>query len=332
MPTTTKHSTPLAALHFLAFLARLPFFLAYAALYLLVLHNVPLPAVLRKASLWTLMSIPFIWWGDLRVDGQARGHVHKSRVPNGRCIIVANYTSPIDALYLATVFDPIFTISYPDTRKVRQVGLLRAIAHALSSTQFEHHPSSAEAEGDSDDDDDGSLTTLSQIISRNPKRTIVVFPEAATTNGKGVLPLTPSILDAPETVPIYPVSIRYTPPEVTTPVTGPAAWPAFLYNLLSQFTICIRVRVADKVFNGTQSNKVNGVGNNGGQSIFGGSERDGGLRNRDVAVVAGGSLSREEQVFLDQMGDTLARLGRSKRVGLTLQDKEAFVAAWKHKR
>ena len=38
-------------------------------------------------------------------------------------------------------------------------------------------------------------------------------------------------------------------------------------------------------------------------------------------------LSSDEQRVLDRIGEALARLSRVKRVGLTLKDKEAFVAA-----
>jgi hypothetical protein len=36
----------------------------------------------------------------------------------------------------------------------------------------------------------------------------------------------------------------------------------------------------------------------------------------------------EEQQLLDRVGEALARLGRVKRVGLTLRDKKRFLAAW----
>jgi hypothetical protein len=35
---------------------------------------------------------------------------------------------------------------------------------------------------------------------------------------------------------------------------------------------------------------------------------------------------------LDRVAEALARLGRAKRVGLTLEDKKRFVAAWSKRR
>jgi hypothetical protein len=43
-------------------------------------------------------------------------------------------------------------------------------------------------------------------------------------------------------------------------------------------------------------------------------------------------LNGEEQKLLDWIGEALARLSRVKRVGLTLEDKAAFVKAWSGKR
>jgi hypothetical protein len=40
----------------------------------------------------------------------------------------------------------------------------------------------------------------------------------------------------------------------------------------------------------------------------------------------------EEQKLLDRVGEALARLGRVKRVGLTLKEKKAFVALWATRR
>ena len=53
-------------------------------------------------------------------------------IPGPGSIIAASSTSPIDALYLAAIFDPVFTISYPTTRLVQPTSLLSAILRALA--------------------------------------------------------------------------------------------------------------------------------------------------------------------------------------------------------
>lgn len=312
LPATTPSSTVSAVLRVFLFLFRLPIFLTYAGFYFLFLHHLPLPVVGRKLLLWGFMSIPGIWWVDLQLDGVKRGALSQqpaSRVPHPQSIIAANFTSPLDALYLAAVFDPIFTISYPGTRKVRRIGLVQAMWIALSPAQLSPAPSPPTG-----------LTDLRALLDRNPGRVIAVFPECATTNGKGILPLSSSLLTVPSDTAIFPVSMRYTPPDVTTPVPG--AWPAFLWKLLSRPTHCIRVRIAEGMHNTSAASN----GTSGHDSSSSISSPPTPLTGDDDNATV------EERRMLDRVADALARLGRAKRVGLTIRDKKAFVEAWKKAR
>lgn len=289
------------------FFLRLPFFVGFAGFYFLFLHHLPLPSVARKLLLWGVMGIPGVWWVDLQLDGVKRGSLSQqpaSRVPHPRSIIAANFTSPLDALYLAAVFDPVFTASYPGTRKVRRIGLVQAMWLALSPSQLSPPPTSG-------------LTDLRALLERYPGRVFVVFPECATTNGKGILPLSPSLLTAPSDAAIFPLSMRYTPPDVTTPVPG--ALGLFMWKLLSRPTHCIRVRIAEGMYNTSGTSHGQRSGNEGGTSTS----------SSSPARTAGDDdLTPEEQKTLDRVADALARLGRAKRVGLTIQDKKNFVEAW----
>ncbi|KAK5660166.1 hypothetical protein OQA88_13635 [Cercophora sp. LCS_1] len=303
LPALTPSSKIFATVRIFLFLLRLPLFLSYTALYLLFLHHLPLPSFIRKLLLWGIIAIPGIWWVDLQLDGVKRGSLSQqpaSRVPHPCSVIAANFTSPLDALYLAAVFDPIFTISYPHTRKVRHVGLLGAIWAALSPAQLASDPSPK------------GLTDLRALLEKYPDRVVAVFPECATTNGKGILPLSPSLLAVPSDAAIFALSMRYTPPDVTTPVPG--AWGRFLWKLLSRPTHCIRVRIAEGMYNTSVATN--------GTSRHEGSERGEGAEGS-------GDLTMEEQRMLDRVADALARLGRAKRVGLTVGDKRNFVDAWK---
>ncbi|KAI2467921.1 hypothetical protein F4781DRAFT_288925 [Annulohypoxylon bovei var. microspora] len=306
IPSTTPTSAVSTLLHGAIFLFRLPFFLSYSAFFFLFLDHLPsflIPQVARKLLLWTLLGIPGIWWVDLQLDGVKRGSLSQqpsSRFPGNarRSIIAAQFTSPIDALYLAAIFDPIFTISYPGTRKVQRVSLFRAILLALAPPTLSPRSNS-------------NLTTLRALVEQNPHRVVAVFPEMSTTNGKGVLPFSPSLLSAPADAHIFPVSMRYTPPDITTPVPG--AYGSFLWNLLSRPTHLIRVRIAEGVANDS------GAATNGdtpADDCGGGDEVD------------GERLTGEEQALLDKIAEALARLARNKRVGLTLRDKAAFIEAW----
>jgi 1-acyl-sn-glycerol-3-phosphate acyltransferase len=155
---------------------------------------------------------------------------------------------------------------------------------------------------------------------------IVVFPECTTTNGKGILPLSPSLLNVPSTTKIFPINLRYSPPDITTPVPG-RYW-SFLWNLLSQQTHCIRVRIAEAVYNTAKPGDVSSEKKDKYLVNFldlpeEDSDTSSGMKKRVV--------NAEEQKVLDQVGEALARLGRVKRVGLTVKDKAAFVGAWSKK-
>lgn len=252
-----------------------------------------------------MMAIPGIWWVDLQLDGVKRGTLAvqpRDRFPHPGSVITANFTSPIDAVYLAAIFDPIFTVSYPGTRKVQRVGLLGAVLAALTPVTTAP-PANVK------------LIDLSDLLHDNLDRIITVFPECGTTNGKAILPFSPSILQTPADVHIFPVSLRYAPPDVTTPI--PSQWFRFLWNLLSRPTTCIRVRVAVGQFN--TSARANGVGDAGPSDVR--------LRNMPVPG-APSVVSAEEQRVLDRIGEALARLSRAQRVSLTIKEKATFVKAY----
>lgn len=298
------HVTPVSAIarlwHLLVFSFRLPIFVFYAGCYFLLLTHLPLPVVFRKLLLWGMLGIPGIWWVDLQLDGVKRGHLHEQpagRVPQPGSIIAAQFTSPIDALYLAAIFDPIFTVSYPGTQKVHRISLLGAIFLALGPVQLE--PPNRQ-----------NLVTLRQLRERYPHRVIAVFPECSTTNGKGLLPFSTSLLGAPTDAKIFPISLRYTPQDITTPIPG--TYYTFIWNLLSRPTHCIRVRIAEPV---TSKSEL-------------GSDVEDWDSDHDTLDGEEEPATPEGRKLLDHIAETLARLARNKRVGLTLRDKAAFVDAW----
>lgn len=311
IPHAPPSSTAAKVLHLTLFVFRLPILLFYIAFAFVFLPL--LPHALQKLLTWGFLGIAWIFWGDLQLDGVKRGSLSQQppdRMPGAQhppaAVIAASFTSPVDAVYLAAVFDPVFTISYPHSRRVRRVGLWRALWHALSPAQLRTAPPTGA---------DDKLTTVGELVARYPKRVIAVFPECATTNGSGILPFSPSLLTVPGDVKIFPVSIRYTAPDITTPVPG--AWWQFLWRLLSRPTHVMRIRIADAVYN--TASMVNGLGESSGI------EGRGGARARGDGV----DVSVEEQRVLDRVAETLARLGRNKRVGLTVTDKANFVEAWK---
>ncbi|KAK8137250.1 hypothetical protein PG984_005190 [Apiospora sp. TS-2023a] len=302
IPHKTPTSTTSLALHALIFAFRLPLFLFYSAVYFLFLSHLPLPVFARKLLLWGMLGIPGIWWVDLQLDGVKRGSLSQqppNRVPHPGSVIAAQFTSPVDAIYLAAIFDPVFTVSYPGTTKVRQVSLLSAILLAL-----------------------GPLVSLRRVVEQNPDRCVVVFPECSTTNGKGILPFSPSLLSAPMDAPLFPVSMRYTPQDITTPVPG--AYLGFLWNLLSRPTHLIRVRIAEAVTN----RDIAGSSADSSREMSRVNSSESSDDDDDYFGPGEEKPTPDQYRVLDRVGEALARLGRNKRVGLTLKDKAAFIEAW----
>ncbi|PHH90647.1 hypothetical protein CDD83_3052 [Cordyceps sp. RAO-2017] len=305
LPVSTPLSAVSAVTHSLLFFFRLPFFLTYALAYFIIFHHLPLPVVARKMALWGMMAIPGIWWVDLQLDGVRRGTLSeqpRERVPHPGSVIAANFTSPIDAVYLAAVFDPVFTISYPGTRKLQRVCLLGAVTMALSPVRTAPPPNA-------------KLVDIEDLLEEYPNRVIAVFPECGTTNGKAILPFSPALAQCPAHVHVFPVSIRYAPSDVTTPVPG--QWFKFLWNLLSRPTTCIRVRIAE-----SRRKDAAAASTKSGSRTTNGAGGD--PRQRKATDVED---PEQEKQFLDRIAEALARLSRVKRVGLTMNDKAAFIAA-----
>lgn len=311
--------------HVFLFFFRLPFFIAVATTYFLFLQWFPLGSLVKKAILWMILGIPGIWWIDLQIDGVKKGSLakkHQGRVPQPSDIIASSFTSPIDALYLAAIFDPIFTVSYPHTRQIQYISLFGAIVHALSKPR--EHPSPG-----------ARMTDLKTLLAEHPNRPIVVFPECTTTNGRGILPFSPSLLTTPPGTKIFPVSLRYTPPDIRTPV--PRQYWAFVWNLLSQPTHCIGVRIAEAVFNTSKPTDTAAERKDRYMTNFLDTLGEDSAMTSSTDTLTSlsdqpGEVNTDEKRILDKVGEALARLGRVKRVGLTVKDKIAFFDAWSKRR
>ncbi|KAL4920109.1 MFS general substrate transporter [Aspergillus aurantiobrunneus] len=302
----------------LLFIFRLPLFVFAFVGYFLVLQWLPLGSLGKKAALWCILGIPSIWWVDLRVDGVRKGHLSKqqSRLPGRSSVIAASFTSPIDALYLAAIFDPIFTATYPTTREVEQISLLSAILRAFSRPQL--YPP------------DGAKTVrLSTLARKYPSRPIVTFPECTTTNGHGTLPLSPSLGNVSPHTKVFPFSLRYQPEDIVTPL--PDCYLSFIWALLSKPTHYIRVRIAEPVM---ISGSLPGVSEKMKDSTYNtnlfdvleevSASKRGAASSKEVEV----DLSPAEKALLDTVGESLARLGRGGRVGLGLPAKLEFIDEW----
>jgi hypothetical protein len=242
---------------------------------------------------------------------------HQDRLPHPGTLIASSFTSPIDCLYLAAIFDPIFTASYPSTRLVEQISLFSAIFRALAPPQSNPSPGAR-------------LVPLSMLIKNNPDSSIVVLPECTTSNGRGILPFSPSLLSSPPKTKIFPVSLRYAPADITTPVPG--GYVSFLWSLCSRPTHCIRVRIADAVYNtaAAGTREIAGKPSSYETNFFDDMKFGDSMRTAEAPVGDDNveALDADERKILDRIGEDLARLGRVKRVGLGVKDKQDFVKVW----
>ncbi|KAA8907368.1 hypothetical protein FN846DRAFT_947569 [Sphaerosporella brunnea] len=292
LPINGQRSTFQTIYGAIIFLFRLPFFLSVAGSYLLFVHWLPVGSLIRKAWLWSILGVCGVWWVDLQVEGVKRGSLARAatKLPGPGNIIVSSYTSPLDAIYLAAIFDPIFTASYPTTRLVERVSLPLFLWRYFTSPIL--RPAEPNA-----------LISLPELLRQNPNRTVLMFPEATPTNGRGILRFTPALTSAPPKTKIFPISLKYSPPDVTTPVPG--AYLKFLWSLLSRPTHCIRVRIAETIYND---------------------------ETRRVGEESSDTVEEEEVGGVCERGsEALARIGRIKRLNLGVKEKIGFVQAWKRR-
>jgi 1-acylglycerol-3-phosphate O-acyltransferase len=73
-PVPTQPSGVYILFHVFLFCFRLPFEIFFVLAYFLVLQWLPIGSLGKKASLWTIIGLPGIWWIDLQIDGVRRGY------------------------------------------------------------------------------------------------------------------------------------------------------------------------------------------------------------------------------------------------------------------
>lgn len=150
----------------------------------------------------------------------------------------------------------------------------------------------------------------------------MVYPECTTTNGTGILPFSPSLLSANEGTRIFPISLKHSPADMTTPLPGWMSGLKFLWCLCGRVTSNIRVRIAQAEIVMAKTQPISDMK----ESINGGWIVAGAESDEDENKMFGS----EEKKLLDKVSEALARLGRVKRVGLTVEEKATFVKAWRN--
>ncbi|KAF3924959.1 hypothetical protein ABW21_db0209711 [Orbilia brochopaga] len=302
-----------------------------AGSYFLFLQFMPLGGLFQKGMLWICMLVAGVWWVDLQVEGVKRGTLSRfpDRLPSPGSIIASTFSSPLDALYLAATFDPIFLVPSFDTPYVFQLTLLQVLLYTFApptSKPYSQKP-----------------TTIAEVVAKNPHRIIAIFPEGTTSNGRALLRFAPALDSfatqsrhhyASETSntkskngnglplnPIFPISLRYVPSNTTTPL--PNTITVCLWRLLGQPSHMIKVRIAEAIKIADLEKSDTLASTSSSETITEKTVAKGAdAKNSVTRVPRAGAL--EEKV-----SEALARVGRIRRVGLGVKEKIGFWNAWK---
>ncbi|KAG1753936.1 uncharacterized protein EDB91DRAFT_1100725 [Suillus paluster] len=266
-------------------------------------------ALLARLALY---AIGF-WWVSTELVVRKRGKLPENKWnPRAGDLIVSNWSSWIEVLWLAYQYNPIFvlpvanaptalsstrdasSISYTPGRKTGTgSAAISSVNRVLSSPEvihgFRQAPSSA------------PLRSL-EDIRRSVRRPVVVFPECTTSNGRGLLRFTDVFNGA--SVPakgydIFLMCVRYDPPTLSQPSLSHSIPDTTLNPLRHLFQICTCLSP---------------------QSIS--------IRQLPL------SESPSSQLFMvnEVCAVLIARLGKMKRIGFGWEDKYAFLDFYRGRR
>ncbi|KAH9045596.1 hypothetical protein EDB85DRAFT_1907523 [Lactarius pseudohatsudake] len=227
------------------------------------IHNVVSYVLTALLSRLTLLILG-IWWIPVEKVSRKRGRSTESREswrPGAGDLIVSNWSSWIEILWLAFRFDPIFVLpvsstlveqhdASPETgvagRKtgtgsaaisspVRRVARRADIVGFRKTSLLRMITSTGKMPLDASSSNYSSL----EEIRRKASRPLVVFPECTTSNGRGLLRFAEVFKDRAVPVKGYKVFImcvRYDPPTVLSPTLSHSI-PSALNPLLHVFAL-----------------------------------------------------------------------------------------------
>jgi len=112
----------------------------------------------------TLLLLCGIWVIDEQFDGLTKAQRKLAVAPRAGDIVASNYTSPLDVIYLAAKYDPVFVSSFVTTDKVQPTSFLTALWRSLQPPLIS--PSTK-----------AKLLTLQEVCKAYSKRIVAIFPE-----------------------------------------------------------------------------------------------------------------------------------------------------------
>lgn len=185
-------------------MVKLPFVLIALAIHLLVMFT-----PWRKYSLRLLLLVLGV--GTIKLIDDRRN----TKTPRTGDVVVSNYSSPLDSLVYASMYDCIFVLPTGDDNKFRQVSSLSVFMNALSL------PS----------DNCAATDSFDKIVAKAKMNgaIVVVFPEGTTSNGRGLLPMAEIPVSLTQAN-VFPSAVKYTHPSVITAI--PVNVLVYLWKLL----------------------------------------------------------------------------------------------------
>ncbi|KAI0772700.1 hypothetical protein BC629DRAFT_1639305 [Irpex lacteus] len=287
-----------------------------------------------------------LWWIPVEVVTRKKGRNTKggeSWRPKAGDIIVSNWASWVDLIWLAFMFDPIFVLPVcepPTTENATSrnsspitvtPGRRTGTGSAAISSPSARTPTprskvlgfkevsllSIVAATGTTPSTTSEHTTYSSLetIRSKANRPIVVFPECTTSNGRGLLRFSnvfPNIQVPVEKFEIFVMCVRYDPPTNLTPTLSHSIPSTTLNPLAHVF------KLTTSLVPLTMSIRLLAPSDSPSSASFLASDYASGLRSNDILSECCAAL--------------IAQIGKVKRVGLGWEDKTTFLEFYRGKR
>ncbi|RIB05876.1 hypothetical protein C2G38_2117399 [Gigaspora rosea] len=254
-------------------------------------------------SLLSRLSLFFMGFYWIRVETvslrKGRPSIPKLRQISGvrpGDVIICNWTSYVEVLYLAFRFDPIFTQVYPSSNTLRPISLWTAL-WLTGSYPEDKPPSSVKTY---------SLQELVREATINKLGPIVVFPEGTTSNGRALLKIAPTFksLSLPiEAFSIHILTARYEYDNFSPTYTvGNKFWHFVM--LCSQYFNVLHVKILAPEESLSSPNFA--------------------IPSAQSSVLPSPSIIQDD-VIGSQILNLMGQLGRMRKTNLGMEDKKAFL-------
>ncbi|KAF9359704.1 hypothetical protein BGX26_011652 [Mortierella sp. AD094] len=239
-----------------------------------------------------------------RSAGANKAQSSSRRASSGN-LIVCNWSSYIDILYLAFRYDPVFTQIYPETLTVRQVSLWEALL--LSGGYPELSPPN--------ETETFPLLDFVKAMHKKGAGPVMIFPEGTTTNNRAILKFIPIFKDCsvPETsINISIVALKYDYRKFA---------PTFTVGLNNSYRLGHLFRTCAQFYNVLSVKSLN-PDESPSNAHF--SALDG-LASTPTGAAIGVAEPVEEDPLGGVIINLMGRVTRYRKLGLSVQDKADFL-------